>query len=91
LAERIKDEVNAFLRDELKIELSQEKTKITHVTQDKVNYLGFQISRRSRLYTESQKSTVESTGVIRRPTNASVIIEAPMDKLMNKLIEQGFA
>jgi hypothetical protein len=91
LAERIKEEVNAFLRDELKIELSQEKTKITHVTQDKVNYLGFQIFRRSRIYTESQVSTVEPTGVVRRPSNASVIIEAPIDKLIAKLIEQGYA
>ena len=90
LAEKIKSEVYDFLRNELKVELSQEKTKITHVTKDKVNYLGFQISRRSRLYTESQLSTVESTGIIRRPTNSSVIIEAPIEKLMTKLIEQGY-
>jgi group II intron reverse transcriptase/maturase len=91
LATKIKDEVNNFLRDVLKVELSQEKTKITQVTQDKVNYLGFQISRRARVYTESQISTVESTGITRRPSNASVLIEAPIEKLMLKLIEQGYA
>jgi hypothetical protein len=91
MATKIKEEVNIFLRDELKLELSQEKTKITHVTQEKVHYLGFQISIRSRKYTESQLSNVKSTGVIRRPSHASVIIEAPIEKLLVKLIEQGFA
>lgn len=41
------------------MELSQEKTNITHVTQDKVHYLGFDISKRSRIYTESQNSYIK--------------------------------
>lgn len=95
MAKKFKDEANNFLRETLKLELSQEKTKITHMTQHKVHYLGFDISRRSRIHTESQKSyasrSVESSGIIRRPTNASVVIQAPMEKLIQKLVEQGFA
>jgi group II intron reverse transcriptase/maturase len=90
-AKKIKEEVNNFLKDVLKVELSQDKTKITHITQDKVNYLGFLISRRSRVYSESQISYVESTGSTRRPSNVSIVIEAPIEKLMLKLIEQGYA
>jgi hypothetical protein len=91
MARKIKDEANNFLKDILKVELSQEKIKITHVTQEKVNYLGFQISIKTKKYTESQISFVENSGIMRRPSNASVIIEAPIEKLMQKLIDQGFA
>lgn len=91
LAKKIKNEANDFLRDILKVELNQEKTKITHVTQEKIHYLGFDISRRSRIYTESPKSYLMSTGKTRRPSNASVIIEAPMEKLISKLVDQGYA
>lgn len=90
-AKKIKEEVNNFLKDVLKVELSQDKTKITYITQDKVNYLGFLISRRPIIYSESQISYVESTGTTRRPPNVSNVIEAPIEKLMLKLIEQGYA
>lgn len=91
MAKKIKDEADKFLREILKVEMSQEKTKITHLSQDKAQYLGFYVSRRSRMYTESQKSYIKSTGKSRRPTYSSVIIEAPIDKLLKKLVEQGFA
>lgn len=61
------------------------------MSKDKVQYLGLDVSRRSRMYTESQKSYIKSTGKLRRPTYSSVIIEAPIDKLLKKLVEQGFA
>jgi len=87
----VREEIQEFLLKTLKLELNVEKTKITHVAKKKVNYLGFLISRRSRRYTESQISLVKSTGQIRRPSFASVIIEAPIDKIINKLIDLGFA
>lgn len=96
-AKQIKDEVKQFLKEVLLLTLSEEKTKITHVEKEKVKYLGFLISRKSRRYTESLKSYVEiktlvkSKGIVRRATNASVIIEAPIDKIINKLVEQKFA
>lgn len=91
LAKKIKEEANNFLKDILKVELSEEKTKITHVGRNKVEYLGFDISRRTRIYTESQSSLVNATGRTRRPSSSSVIIEAPINKLMEKLVELGFA
>lgn len=91
LARKIREEVQEFLLKTLKLELNVEKTKITHVAKKKINYLGFLISRRSRRYTESQVSFVKSTGQIRRPSFASVIIEAPIDKLIDKLIDLGFS
>ena len=93
-AKQIKSEISQFLTNELKLTLSEEKTKITHIVDNKINYLGFQISRRSRLYTESQLSLVKSTGGIRRPSPpgaASIVIEAPIEKIIGKLVSHGFA
>ena len=89
--QKIKEEVKEFLNNTLLLTLSEEKTKITHLETDKVKYLGFLVSRRNRRYTESQLSTVKSTQATRRPSYASVIIEAPITHLVEKLIEQGYA
>jgi hypothetical protein len=102
-AKTIKEEIKDFLNNTLKLTLSEEKTKISHLESEKVKYLGFLISRRKRRYTESQISTVRSgrpiglglghgkTKLNRRPSNASVIVEAPIDILINKMVEQGYA
>ena len=42
-AEQIKDQLAAFLRDELKLELSAEKTLITHARSQPARYLGYEI------------------------------------------------
>lgn len=42
--QQVKEEVKAFLRDELHLELSEEKTKVTHVN-DGFDFLGFYIQR----------------------------------------------
>ena len=70
-------------------------TKYIHIfsCSEKINYLGFVIWIRYRKYTESQLSVVRSTSLkqIRRPNFTSIIIEAPIDKLINKLVSQGYA
>ena len=44
-AEALKQELNAFLRDDLRLELSWEKTKVTHLN-DGFRFLGFWIQRK---------------------------------------------
>jgi len=88
-AKSIKEKIKEFLNKNLKLVLSEEKTKISHLESEKVKYLGFLISKRKRRYTESQKSTVNN--VLKRPLYASLIIEAPIDTLVKKLVEQGYA
>jgi group II intron reverse transcriptase/maturase len=94
-AKTIKEEIKDFLNNTLKLTLREENTKISHLESEKVKYLGFLISRRKRRYTESQISTVKSgkgkTKIKRRPSDTSVIVEAPIDTLINKLVEQGYA
>ena len=43
-AENIKQRLTMFLRDELKLELSQEKTLITHARSQAARFLGYEIS-----------------------------------------------
>jgi group II intron reverse transcriptase/maturase len=43
-AEAIKDRLKEFLRDQLKLELSPEKTLITHASTEKARFLGYNIS-----------------------------------------------
>src|SRR5262249_11185585 len=45
-AEEIKQRLAAFLRDDLKLELSQDKTLITHARTGRASFLGYQISVR---------------------------------------------
>jgi len=89
-AESIKHQIETFLKYTLELTLSDTKTKITHVTTDKVSYLGFSISRHHRNYTKSL-IVKDSLGITKRGNTASIIIEAPIDKIINKLIEHGFA
>ena len=90
-AEQIKEEVRTYLRYELELTLSEEKTKITHLIKDRASYLGFEIGRRSRKYTSQLVSKVGTTGRTRRATNTRIQVYAPVAKLVNKLIEKGFA
>jgi len=45
-AEEIKDKLTTFLRDHLKLELSADKTLITHALNDKAKFLGYEIVSR---------------------------------------------
>ena len=47
-AEEIKNRLAAFLRDELKLELSQEKTLITHARTQAAPFLGYEITIHAR-------------------------------------------
>jgi Reverse transcriptase (RNA-dependent DNA polymerase) len=90
-AESIKKDIINFLTTKLELTINETKTKITHVGKKRIQYLGFEIGRHSRKYTESQISIVKSTGVKRRPSYASVIIYAPKRKIIENLIDHGFA
>ena len=90
LAETIREDVKRYLKVELKLELSDEKTKITHIVEDKTYYLGFHISGRHRKYTESQIREVSTRQGKRRGGNSQIIIEAPIKILLENLEKKGF-
>lgn len=67
-AEQIRDRLAAFLREELKLELSTEKTLITHARTHKARFLGYDIWTR-------QANTYRSKG--NRTINGSIALGVP--------------
>lgn len=87
----IKQKVRDFLKEELHLTLNEEKTKITHLVNNRAKYLGYEIGRRSRKYTMSLVSKIGRKGRTRRATNTRIQIYAPMTDLIQKLVQKGFA
>ena len=74
-AEEVKQRLAVFLRDELKLELSQDKTLITHARTGAARFLGYEISvagtdRRTRRPSTSDRRN-------RRSLNGTVVLRVP--------------
>ena len=80
-AEQIKRELTEFSRERLKLELSNEKTKITH-SSEKALFLGYDVSVRRSSVTKPTKS-----GITRRTMNYSVDITVPLKRIEGFLFE----
>jgi AI2M/AI1M-like, HNH endonuclease/Type II intron maturase/Reverse transcriptase (RNA-dependent DNA polymerase) len=74
-AEAIKDQLAAFLRDELKLELNQEKTLITHARTRAARYLGYEIT------TQHGDSKITRG---RRSANGKIGLRVPRDVITAK-------
>ena len=93
LAERLTDDIRLFLREELKLELSAEKTLITHAATEEANFLGTLLSL-------GRPSTGEAkVAVIHRPdkrlfkrriTGQWPLLRVPIKRLIDKLATKGF-
>ena len=80
-AEQIKADIRDFLANNLKLTLSEEKTKITH-SSELIDYLGYQFTVR-----RSQDVKRDSSGVLRRMWYGKVALYVPHDKWVQKLKE----
>lgn len=76
-AEEIKDRLAAFLREELRLELSAEKTLITHARSGAARYLGYDLI--------VQHCDSKQTGG-RRTTNGKVALRVPADVVKAKCL-----
>ncbi|WP_174501722.1 reverse transcriptase/maturase family protein [Streptacidiphilus neutrinimicus] len=74
-AEQIKRRLAGFLRDELKLELSQEKTLITHARTRAARFLGYEIT--------TQHNDTKKTGRYRR-VNGQIALRVPRDVIKAK-------
>jgi group II intron reverse transcriptase/maturase len=92
IAEEIKERIRTFLRDELKLTLSPEKTKITHARTEQAEFLGTLISvGRSQVQQKTTLSTNASGKFFdRRSTGWEIIIKSPIEKLIKRLSEKGY-
>jgi group II intron reverse transcriptase/maturase len=74
-AEEIKRRLKEFLRDELKLELSEEKTLITHATTQKARFLGYHISNQQA----NSKMTTNTNRIKKRSVNGRIGLYVPPD------------
>ena len=80
---RIKEDIKNFLSDKLKLELSDEKTLITH-TEKSAKFLGYEIYVRKSNLTKRSKN-----GKLRRAFNKKVYLKLTNDVMKNKLLDYG--
>ncbi|MEV4561962.1 reverse transcriptase domain-containing protein [Kitasatospora sp. NPDC049285] len=74
-AEQIKHRLAEFLRDELKLELSREKTLVTHARTRAARFLGYEIT--------TQHNDTKKTGRYRR-VNGQIALRVPRDVIKAK-------
>jgi group II intron reverse transcriptase/maturase len=79
----IKEELRKFLVNELSLELSEDKTLITH-SSEKVKFLGYNISVR-----RNQQVFKNSLGRKIRSMNGKVELTVPLEKIEKFLFEKG--
>lgn len=77
----IKEQVKAFVTDTLKLELSDEKTLITH-SEKRARFLGYDIYVRRSTATKKDKA-----GRLCRHLNGTVCLEMPTELMRKKLLE----
>ena len=84
--QQIKQCLKEFLEQHLQLELSDEKTKITHSSEN-ARFLGYDISVRRNSQTKKR-----SDGIIQRTLNQTVELLVPLqDKIQKFLINRGMA
>jgi len=74
-AEEIKQKLAAFLREDLKLELSPGKTLITHARTQRARFLGYEISVASRDHPTRKPSAADRRN--RRSLNGTVVLHVP--------------
>jgi group II intron reverse transcriptase/maturase len=88
--ENIKEQCREFLAQELKIELSEEKTKITNVAEKNVNFLGFDIRKMVAQEVKIVQRVVKGRTIKSRINSVRLNFCIPVKKIIKKLEAEGF-
>ncbi len=79
-AEEIKQALRDFLRDELKLELSEEKTLITHARSEAAKFLGYEVT----VIRDDPKRFITQKGRDRRSLNGKIGLRVPKEVIEAK-------
>jgi len=82
-AKNIKEDIKKFLSEKLALELSDEKTLITH-SENAAKFLGYEISVRN-----SETTKRSANGALRRAYNKRIRLMIGKDMVKNKLLEHN--
>jgi len=83
-AEEIKRQLGAFLRKELKLQLSENKTLITHARSEAAKLLGYEITIRQRNHKQSMRKQIQVQDTKCRSINGRVGLQVPRAVLIEK-------
>jgi hypothetical protein len=83
-AEEIKQRLEAFLQDELKLELSKTKTLITHAKSDAAKFLGYEIATIQQDRILSKRTQVQKQSTKCRNINGKIGLRVPRAVLIEK-------
>jgi group II intron reverse transcriptase/maturase len=79
-AEEIKQQLRTFLREELKLELSEEKTLITHARSEAARFLGYEITTlQDNAKRTKKKTNNQGTETMCRSVNSRIGLRVPKD------------
>ena len=81
LTEEVREKIAQFLKAELHLELSMEKTVITNLTTDRVNFLGYEIAKTR----ENTRLEMGSYGTRKRTANETIQLLVPERVIREKL------
>ena len=81
MAREIKEKISKFMQGELHLELNNEKTKITNLSDKRVRFLGYEISKSH----ENTKQVVDSIGRKKRSVNGTIQLLVPGDVIQEKI------
>lgn len=92
-AQQFKESIKNFLKEELDLHLSGEKTIITNAREKEAKFLGFRIKagRTNKTQKVTTSTNASKKTFKRRSTGWEIIVEAPIDELIKKLEKKGFA
>lgn len=87
---RIKDQISIFLKDKLLLDVSQEKTKITHATTEKAKFLGVQIRISPVHINPYNVVNYKGRGYKVVKGFSRLLLLAPIPCIVNKFAEKGY-
>lgn len=90
LATKLKLEISHFLEQGLELELSEEKTHITHMKKNRAKFLGTFITLRRTKESKMVKRNFRGRMEITRITQVNPKFHAPVQELLTKLEMNGF-
>lgn len=94
LADQARDQIGRFLKDELKLQLSLDKTRITHAKTEEAIFLGTRLSVGGDPGRSEAKiaTTSNASGILfrKRTTGWLPKLKAPVRKLVERLHTKGF-
>ena len=91
LAEQVKQALKTFLSQRLKLNLSAEKTKITHARKEQAHFLGTRLTiGREGIQRVVTTHNGSARPIKRRSTGSEMVMTAPRDELIKKLHTKGF-